>query len=148
MSSGQSQFHTRLLRRQGKHILWKILESTHEVAIKLPNGDLRSPRALRKLILDAIHPSCIQKLRVKLAARVFTTEIQDFILLNKERIANLSHVRISDVEQTVEFMSKVNELFNMLFIYDDPEVSRCLVCILDQNLVAAMHERNGLQGCS
>ena len=114
MSSGQSQFHTRLLRHQGKHILWCILESTHEVAIKLPNGDLRFPRALRKLILDAIYPSCIQKLRVKLAARVFTKEVQDFILMNKERIANLSHVRIVDVEKTVEFMSKVHELFSIM----------------------------------
>ena len=114
MSSGQSEFHTRNMCHGGQHILWKIIEATLEVAVKLPNGDLRSPRALPKLILDAIFPSCIQKLRVKLAARVFTQDVQDFMLFNKVEIARLAYVRVVDVEKTVEFMSKVNELFNIM----------------------------------
>ena len=50
---------------------------------------------LRKLILDCIFPTCIQKLRVKLAARVFDKEVQDLMLFpeNKVRIAKIARVR-------------------------------------------------------
>ena len=36
------------------------------------------------------------------------------MIFNKIRIAELSYVRVEDVEKTVEFMSKVNELFNIM----------------------------------
>ena len=114
MSSGQSDWNTRNLKFQGKHILWTILEATHEFAVKLPNGDLRSPRSLPKLILDCVYPTCIQKLRVKLAARVFTTDVQNFITSNSLEISNIAGVRVGDVERTVEFMSKVHELFSIM----------------------------------
>ena len=109
LSSGQLPRHTRQLYMDGCLISWKIIE----VVYRLANTE-RMLRILPKLIEDAVDPTSVMRLRVRLAAIVFSKEVQLFISRNITQVADKAGVREEDVSATLEFMKMVWELFQIM----------------------------------
>ena len=82
LSSGQRDFHTRRLFKDGFHIGWEVMKTVYTVATTLSNGDQHPLSLIPKLSWDVIHPSCIQKLRVSLASIPFSKTVRDFVCAN------------------------------------------------------------------
>ena len=114
LSSGELNKHTKRLMIDGHLIGWTYMDATYTASTTLPDGSQRSLQILPKLKYDAIDPSSIQCLRVSLAAIPFSKTVQDFVRSNITRVAELAKVTEADINVTLKFSEKANELFQIM----------------------------------
>ena len=115
ISSGQHEFHTKNLRTpDGHHIHWSVIDAVYDMVTKNDSGQNRFLTLIRKLTVDVVRPTSIQKLRVSLAAIVFSKDVRDFVRRHVDQIATKSGLRPCDVRATLEFMNNVDELFQIM----------------------------------
>ena len=114
LASGFRSRHTRLLTKNGFHIGWSIMDAIYTVSTTLSNGRARHLTILPKLIFDVVSPTSIQRLRVSLAAIPFSKDVRNFVISNLDRLINESRLREGDIMLTFEYMSVVDELFQIM----------------------------------
>lgn len=114
MSSGLKAKHTRLLSLEDNFIMWDIMAAVYKLATTLEDGTSRMFRSLQKLTWDVIEPCSIMKLRVSLATVPFSKPVRDFVRCNINQVSHLAQVRVQDVEATLEFMTAVDELWQIM----------------------------------
>ena len=114
LSSGERDFHTRRMFKDGFHIGWEVMKAVYTVATTLSNGDQRPLSLIPKLSWDVIHPSCIQQLRVSLASIPFSKTVRDFVCQNFDQVVDMSKLREGDVRVTLEYMGIVDEVFQLM----------------------------------
>ena len=93
-SSGTHRLHTRLLCRQGRYIVWTVVQAAYTVSTTLPNGQPRPLMTVKKFTYDVANPNGILRLRVSLSAIVFSYDVRIFISKNIERIAQVTRMII------------------------------------------------------
>lgn len=114
LSSGEREWHTKRLQRNGNHTSWKVIETAYALCSETLDGHSRSLRAIPKFIKDVVSPSGVQLLRVGLAARAFSKDVRDFITTNLSEVVKSSGLRESDVRETLTFLTTVDELFKIM----------------------------------
>ena len=114
ISSGEHENCTRRLCKNGNLITWKVMKAVYTVATTGADGHRRPLNLLRKFTWDVVSPISIQRLRVSLAAIPFSKQVRDFINDNLDRLVEVSGLRVNDILCTLEFMSMVDELFQIM----------------------------------
>ena len=114
LSSGESEFHTKRLSKNGNLICWRVEKAVLTLTNTNEDGSSRMFRAIPGFNLDVTQPSSIQRLRVGLAAKAFSKVVRDFIADNLADVAAKANLREQDVIETLKFMAISDELFQIM----------------------------------
>ena len=114
ISSGESEFHSKRLTKNGNLICWRVERATYYLTNVNEHGSNRVLRLIPGFNLDVMQPSSIQRLRVGLAVKAFCKAVRHFIAKNLDKVAAKANLRVQDVNETLKYMTIADELFQIM----------------------------------